>query len=72
MVIIRCQFIPQAWVNGYAIEVDSPQGVAIWFMDVDNLPPPGSYDSDGLRFAPEAPQWVKDWAGPFEVEFDID
>ncbi len=66
MTRIRCTFTPQAWVNDYAVEVD-PQGETVWEMSVEDVPKSGTYDSDNLRDADEAPEWVKSWSGPFEV-----
>lgn len=61
-------FHPQAWVNDYAIDVD-PEGKTEWNVEIvpDDLED-NSYESDELRFHDNAPQWVKDWSGPFWVE----
>ncbi len=65
----RARFIPQAWVNDNAVGVD-PEGPTEWEIegpvpaDID----PSSYETDEYARRPEAPQWVQDWAGPFEVE----
>ena len=65
----RIEFTAQAWLNDYAISVD-PQGDTVWLDDV----PPGleddSYESDELRFSDAAPEWVKDWSGPFYIEVE--
>ena len=66
---IRCTFRPQAWVRDYAIEVD-PQGDTTWDTTVATFPF-DSYDKDRLREAPEAPAWVLDWRGPYEIEVVI-
>lgn len=63
-------FTPQAWVNDYAIAVD-PEGPTEW--DVGDVPDDmqdGSYESDELRLHPNAPQWARDWSGPFYIEID--
>jgi hypothetical protein len=57
-------------VNDYAIDVDSP-GPATWEMDVPQLPKEHSDASDELRQDATAPEWVKDWSGPFEVDYEV-
>lgn len=72
MIKIRCTFRPQAWINDYACDVDVPEGTdRTWEMEVEELPPPHSYESDELRWSPNAPDWVVDHSGPFEVEFEV-
>lgn len=66
---IRCEFVPQAWINDYACPVD-PLGRTSWTMTVAKLPKPNSYESDWLRDSHRAPAWVRDWLGPFEVEYE--
>lgn len=78
---LKCTFIPQAWQNDYAIEVD-PEGETQWevtllemveltdYTDPDKLKE-DDYARDELRHTKEAPQWVRDWAGPFEVKFEM-
>lgn len=76
------RFTPQAWVNDYAIEVDA-EGEREWEVSLDfleqllrSLPDElrdelckgHSYESDMLRGDPAAPEWVREWHGPFEVE----
>ncbi len=68
---IRCTFVPQAWVNNNAIRVDT-EGETSWVMEVAALPKRNSYASDELRHADTAPEWVREWHGPFEVEYDED
>lgn len=61
-------FHPQAWINDYAVEVDA-EGETEWECgDVPADMRDDDYDSDDLRFHENAPQWVKDWSGPFYVE----
>ena len=69
---LRCTFIPQAWVNNYAVNVD-PAGPTTWDTDWfgTDLPAPRSDESDQLRDGADAPRWVKDWSGPFEVEYEV-
>lgn len=67
---LRCTFIPQAWIDDYAVRVDA-EGERIWEVDVEAKPEWHSHESDALREAWGAPAWVKEWAGPFEVEFEV-
>ena len=64
---LRCRFIPQAWIHGLAVEVDAC-GPVIFEVERNKAPEPFSYDSDDLARDPNAPAWVRDWTGPFEVE----
>lgn len=72
-------FTPQAWVNGWPIEVD-PEGPTEWDVTAaiagpkfnGVVPRADDYPSDDLRFEANAPQWVKDWSGPFYIEVRID
>jgi hypothetical protein len=61
-------FHPQAWVNDYAIEVDPEGDTAFEVGDVPDSVEDDSYESDNLRDHENAPQWVKDWSGPFYIE----
>jgi len=64
----RARFHPQAWVNDYAITVD-PEGEVEWEVGEEAASlTDDSYESDDLRFHPNAPDWVKDWSGPFYIE----
>lgn len=67
---LLCTFRPQAWMHDYAIDVD-PESDTQWTMEVPRAPKPSSYESDELREAPNAPAWVRDWSGPFEVEYEV-
>jgi hypothetical protein len=64
---IRVSFTPQAWVNDNAIEVDA-EGEREWFVSIDTADDlPGCTDLDWVTEDPFAPQWVKDWSGPFTI-----
>lgn len=78
---IRCTFFPQAWVRDTAMQVD-PQGPDTWTMtllemeettgvsdpeELDDHP----YQRDDLRLSKNAPDWVKNWSGPFEIEWEL-
>lgn len=73
---VIARFHPQAWINNYAVEVD-PEGpvefdvtdavlamsrAEAWALADDD------YDTDFLRELSTAPEWIRDWRGPFRVE----
>ena len=74
-------FDPQAWINDYATTVDA-QGEQTWdctaFIEADPalkaevdeaIADEGHFlDTDDVLMGDEAaPQWVKDWSGPFTI-----
>ena len=77
---IIAEFIPQIWVNDYAIKAD-PLGetkfdvtAAILEMDkytaldlVDD-----TYETDELRYSTNAPEWVQEWSGPFYIRVETE
>lgn len=70
---LRCTFRPQAWGRPdsdalYEVEGNGPLE---WTTTVETLPEEHSYDSDNLRYAESAPQWCRDWDGPFEVDYKV-
>lgn len=75
---IIATFIPQAWVNDYAVTVD-PQG-ATTFDVTETILRIGEararalrddqHETDELRTHAAAPQWVRDWHGPFAVNVE--
>lgn len=65
------EFVPQVWINDYAVECDA-EGERVWSIGEQTDERlrellSDSYERDELRFHANAPQWVKDWAGPFEI-----
>lgn len=74
---ITLTFHPQAWVNDYAMDVD-PQGETSWNpspVHVEKMRRLGpaafeasTYESDEWRHDEAAPEWVRDWTGPFWVD----
>lgn len=73
---IIARFHPQAWVNDYAVPVD-PEGEvefdvtdAILAMNRDKALAleDDTYDTDDLQYSAHAPEWIKEWSGPFYVE----
>ena len=61
------RFTPQVWVGDYAIEVPA-EGPIEWEVgDVPEDMKDNSHESDELRFHGNAPEWVKDWDGPFYI-----
>lgn len=68
--IITLKFYPQKWVNDYAYPCE-PLGVGTWQVDsslIDFDFEEDHYKRDCLRFEGDAPQWIRDWSGPFEVD----
>jgi len=70
---VEVTFHPQAWRNDYAISVD-PEGPTTFevpradTLDEDGNPlPDNSAESDALRYHPLAPEWMKNWSGPYYV-----
>ena len=81
---ITATFFPQKWQNDYAEAVD-PKGDTTWDctefffgqpfavqndMLEDSLSGHGSYDLDAMREDPMAPEWIREWDGPFEVSLN--
>lgn len=73
---IIATFNPQAWFNDCSFDVD-PEGEtqfdvtdAVLAMDKDVAlsMEDGRDNTDDLRFTAHAPQWVRDWGGPFCIE----
>ena len=70
---LRCTFRPQSWGRGnkdalYEVEGNGPLE---WTTTVEKLPEVHSYESDDLIHAESAPQWCRDWPGPFEVDYEV-
>jgi len=61
-------FIPQAWIGDNAIEVD-PEGPNTWLVESSKLQniDPDQHESDNLRYHNNAPDWVREWSGPFYI-----
>ena len=68
---ITVSFIPQAWVNDYAVNVDIDLPNT-WEVPVEMVRgiEPDDYASDELRDLDNAPEWVREWSGPFYVTWD--
>lgn len=72
-------FNPEAWVNDYAYPVD-PQGEQSWDCTsyIGTILSPEeieqfltgheTYNTDCVRDDPNAPAWVRDWSGPFNID----
>jgi hypothetical protein len=73
---VTVHFVPQAWVRHHAIEVDpegattfevpmtdAKDGVGNWLPDRDDA-------SDLLRQHENAPEWIRNWSGPFDIEIE--
>ena len=75
---VTLTFLPQAWWNDHAIDVD-PSGPTNWTIPLSLLlqrfPSEVDWhakaeDRDDLRHEGDAPRWIRDWSGPFEVSLD--
>lgn len=68
----KAKFIPQAWINGYAVEVDALAENTWEITSAAANEAIGmarnSLDWDYLREDDRAPEWVREYPGPFEVE----
>lgn len=67
---VMLRFVPQMWINDYAATVDA-LGPTEWVVDRSDI----FFDfakeheqRDDLRYHVNAPDWIADWQGPFEVE----
>ncbi|UTU07698.1 hypothetical protein CcrC1_gp506 [Caulobacter phage C1] len=61
-------FVGQAWVQGHSMEVDDARvryGITDAEFNANGGDEPADFDA--LAQAARAPQWVKDWSGPFDV-----
>lgn len=71
--MVKVQFTPQAWVNDYAIDVD-PEGETEFEIPVADAMIDGRLrkdnhdETDVLKDHPNAPRWIKQFAGPFYIE----
>lgn len=70
---VTVTFRPQAWQNDYAVPAD-PEGPTTWEVPVERLLgiEPHTHDADELRHEALAPAWVREWSGPFEIDWDTD
>lgn len=75
---IMAEFVPQAWLNDHAIAVD-PSGDTMFDVTEEILKlgrevalqlRDDTDATDFLRQSPNAPQWAKDWSGPFLVNVE--
>ncbi len=78
----KATFDPQVWFNYYAMSVDPP-GPTTWDCTAFVTNPPEWVPSDYfreleengnfldvddvLRNDPAAPEWIRDWEGPFTI-----
>lgn len=73
---ITAEFSPEAWFNDHAIEVD-PEGdtsiditYEMLLIGREEACELDSADSDHLRDSVRAPDWIRDWTGPFTITVD--
>ncbi len=74
----QISFHPQKWEDDYAcpVDLDELEGPTVWEMNLTDLmdfphgslPKDDSAQSDALMSHESAPQWIKDWDGPYWIE----
>jgi hypothetical protein len=80
--VVTAHFRPEAWVRDNAIPVD-PEGPTRWEVSPaylaklvaehgDEVLYEAGYESDELRYDPAAPEWIREWSGPFSVSLEGD
>lgn len=67
---ITARFRPEVWINDYATTVDA-QGDTEWMIAAHELFP-NSADNDYLKGSHLAPEWVREWSGPFEIYISVE
>lgn len=68
---ITVHFQPEAWINDYAVAVDD-EGPDAWVVTDDTASMIATMDEahddlDFVRGDENAPEWVREWQGPFEI-----
>jgi hypothetical protein len=69
-------FRPQAWINDHAVSVDSehpdrwtvPLPLLLSRFPAEQDWHEHGEDRDAMRLEGNAPRWIREWSGPFEVE----
>lgn len=65
------EFIPQAWVDDYAVETNAegPRTFEVEHLTQEQIDAlwSDSLKRDNYQTHPNAPEWVKNWSGPFEL-----
>ncbi len=73
---VTLRFTPLAWIRDYAVTVDD-EGPATWEVPrallLERFPLEKDWleqdeERDAMRFEGNAPAWIRDWTGPFEVD----
>ena len=71
---ITAEFEPQEWVDwldDYAVEADIDDEKDLEWNILPEELNPDKRDFDDLQFSQNAPQWVRDWDGPFLVRVSL-
>lgn len=78
--MVKVTFIPQVWVGRRDREAypAEPLGETEFYVseedatdpDTGEALSPDSYEIDDLRLHANAPKWIREWNGPFEIELD--
>lgn len=66
-------FAPQEWLDDLAMPA-KPLGRTAWKVAPSRIKDlrMGTHESDALRECDNAPEWCRDWSGPFEITWDED
>jgi hypothetical protein len=74
----KVTFYPQAWQNDYAVPVD-PEGKTEFEVPLEDaidedgdILPDDSYESDAFKDHENAPEWIKEWNGPFYITIEAE
>lgn len=64
-------FHPQAWVRGYAVDVDpeGPVSFRVPLADVEGMKD-NTDGSDALARHPNAPHWIQEWSGTYYITIE--
>jgi hypothetical protein len=74
--LVTLRFRPQAWVRDHAISVD-PEAPDTWQVAqallLERFPTSDDWsardnDRDDMRLEGNAPAWIREWSGPFEID----
>lgn len=73
MKFVTLTFHPQAWINDYAVPVD-PEGPVTFEVEPEAVRgiEPETFEADDLRFHNNAPAWIREWSGPFEITWETE
>ncbi len=74
---IMAEFRPESWIRNNAVEVDVDEDKEIdvtyemLLMGFEDASALQTQDSDHLLEAVRAPDWIRNWAGPFTIDTEL-